>query len=116
MSHTVTISIEGCHNLFQLKGELEELQADSQDDEEHLQPFINTLSGILIQAAADGFIPRDGDLTGSRLNTAQKIKALVDEGVCGSKDDAVVMLLDLGEVNEMDENPDVQAFIERRES
>ncbi len=60
MSHTVNISIEGCHILHVLKAEIEELQQDSEDDEEHLQPMVNVLSGILMQAAEDGWHPREG--------------------------------------------------------
>lgn len=48
--------------------------------------------------------------------TAEMIESLVSEGICPTKDDAVIMLLDMGEITEMDENPDVQDFIERRDS
>ena len=53
--------------------------------------------------------------TGEPLTTQEKINSLVEYGMCATKDEAVFILLDMGEISEMDENPDVQDCLERRD-
>jgi hypothetical protein len=57
MTHNITISNHSCSTLYRLKEELVELQGDSEDDEEHLQPFIDVLSRILVEATLSGWHP-----------------------------------------------------------
>ena len=56
MSHTVTISIQGCDILWDLAAAVKEEWSDSEPDEEEAEPWLGVLESIFAQAEEDGWV------------------------------------------------------------